>query len=235
MKRKAIVIGATSGIGSELVRVLHGNKYVVGATGRRFGLLREIASELETDIHIKEMDVTSPEARETLKSLIREMEGVDIIVISAGTGDLKVNWETEKQTIETNVLGFTSMSDVAFQYFSSKGSGHIVGISSIGAIRGGTAPAYNASKAYVVNYLQGLRLLAFKQGNEITITDIQPGFVDTEMAKGNGLFWVASPKKAATQIYSAISRKQKHAYVTKRWRVIAYVLKLLPDWLYHKL
>ena len=235
LKRKAIVIGATSGIGMELVRVLHHNNYVVGATGRRLSLLREIKSELKDRIHIKEIDVTNTEAQDRLQSLIREMDGVDMIVISAGTGDLNVNWETEKQTIETNVLGFTSMSNVAFQHFSRKGSGHLVGISSIGAIRGGAVPAYNASKAFVANYLQGLRLLALKQGLEITITDIQPGFVDTQMAKGSGLFWVVSPGKAALQIYSAIRRKRKHAYVTKRWRAIAYLLKILPDWLYHKL
>jgi len=235
MRRKAIVIGATSGIGKELVRVLHFNNYLVGATGRRLGLLRELKSELQTHIHIKEMDITRIEAQDGLQSLIREMDGVDVIVISAGTGDSNINWETEKQTVETNVLGFTSMSNVAFHYFSRKGSGHLVAISSIAAIRGGVSPSYSASKAYVVNYLQGLRLLAVKQGKKISITDIQPGFVDTKMAKGNGLFWVASPKKAALQVYSAINNKRKHAYVTKRWRVIAYLLKILPDWVYHKL
>ena len=235
MVRKAIVIGATSGIGKELVRVLHQQEYVVGAMGRRTDLLKEIKLELQSQIHIKELDVTNSDAQKKLNSLIQEMNGVDLIVISAGTGDLDINWETEKQTIETNVLGFTSMSNVAFQYFSNKGSGHLVGISSIGAIRGGAVPSYNASKAFVSNYLQGLRVLAAKQGNEITITDVKPGFVNTQMAKGNGLFWVASPKKAAIQIYSAIVRKRKHAYITKRWRVIAFLLKTLPDWVYHKL
>jgi len=232
---KAIAIGATTGIGRELVRVLHQHNYIVGATGRRSNLLAELERELHDRIYIKEMDVVSVHAQEALRSLIHEMGGADLIVISAGTGDLNVNWETEKQTIETNILGFTSMSNVAFQYFGEKGSGHLVGISSIGAIRGGAAPAYNASKAYVSNYLQGLRLRALKQGKQITITDVQPGFVDTAMAKGSGLFWVASATKAATQIYTAIIRKRKHVYITKRWRVIAYLLKVLPDWAYHKL
>ena len=235
MPPKAIVIGATSGIGRELVCVLSKNKYIVGATGRRTNLLTELQNELQDNIHIKEMDVVSDVAREELHSLIQEMDGVDLIVISAGIGDLNVNWETEKHTIETNVVGFASMSDVAFQYFVTKGSGHLVGISSIGAIRGGAAPAYNASKAFVSSYLQGLRFRASKEGKKITITDIKPGFVDTQMAKGSGLFWVATPGKAAIQIYSAISKKRKHAYVTKRWRVIAFLLKILPDWIYHKL
>ena len=235
MQLKAIVIGATSGIGRELIRVLHKKKYIVGAAGRRADLLVEIKEELLTQIHIKEMDVASSNAKEALQALIQEMEGVDLVVISAGTGDLNVDWETEQQIINTNVLGFASMSNIAFQYFSEKGSGHLVGISSIGAIRGGAAPAYNASKAFVTNYLQGLRLLATKQKKDITITNIQPGFVDTQMAKGSGLFWITPVDKAANQIYSAIAGKRKHAYISKRWRVIAYLLKILPDWLYHKL
>jgi len=235
MPRKAIVVGATSGIGKELVYALHQNNYIVGAAGRRSNLLEIIKTELQSDIHIKAIDVTNTNAQKALRSLIHEMEPVDLIIISSGTGDLNNSWDTEKHTIETNILGFTSMSNVAFQYFSDKGSGHLVGISSIGAIRGGAVPAYNASKAYVSNYLQGLRLVAAKQSHEITITEIQPGFVDTQMAKGSGLFWVASPSKAAIQIYSAILRKRKHAYVTKRWRIIAYLLKILPDWIYHKL
>ena len=235
MQHKVIVIGATSGIGRELVRVLHLNNYIVGATGRRINMLAELKNELQSQLHIKELDVTKSCAQRNLESLIQEMQGVDIIVISAGTGDLDTSWETEKETIETNVLGFTYMANAAFQYFSHKGSGHIVGISSIGAIRGGTAPAYNASKAFVVNYLQGLRLRAHKEKKEITITDIQPGFVDTQMAKGGGLFWVAPPEKAAAQIYTVICKKRNHAYITKRWRVIAVLLKILPDWVYYRL
>ena len=53
-------------------------------------------------------------------------------------------------------------------------------------------------------------------GLPIVVTDIRPGFVDTAMAKGEGLFWVASPHKAARQIYRAIERKAKHACVTRR-------------------
>ncbi len=128
------------------------------------------------------------------------------------------------------------MANVAFNYFEKKGSGHIVGISSIAALRGASdSPAYNASKAYMSNYLQGLRQKAYKSGLSITITDIQPGFVNTSMAQGRGLFWVASVSDAAIQIYNAIDSKKKHAYITARWRIIAWLLKVMPDWLYNKL
>jgi short-subunit dehydrogenase len=62
----------------------------------------------------------------------------------------------------------------------------------------------------------------------ITVTDIKPGFVDTEMAQGERLFWMAKPEKAAIQIYEAIKKKKHHAYITKRWRLIAWFFKLLP-------
>jgi len=72
-------------------------------------------------------------------------------------------------------------------------------------------------------------------GIPITVTDIQPGFVNTAMAQGEGLFWLATPEKAAQQIYEAIVNKRSRAYITKRWRIIAWLLKVLPDCLYNKI
>jgi len=146
------VIGATSGIGRSLVAVLISNNYEVGATGRRCELLKELKDQYQAQIKVKELDVAAQNAQEILRSLIAEMKGVELIVISAGTGSPGLDWNNEKETIGTNVLGFTCMANFAFHYFSGKGSGHLVGISSIGAIRGGSASAYNASKAFVSNY-----------------------------------------------------------------------------------
>ena len=235
--KKAVIIGATSGIGRELAKVLADDGYVVGITGRRLHLLEQLKDELSSQTFIKSMDVSNTSARNDLQKLIDEMQGVDLVVISAGTGsiDPELPWNREKETIETNVLGFTAMANVAYHHFQQKGTGHLVGISSIGAIRGGVVPAYNASKAFVSNYLQGLRYIIAKSNNNIVVTDVQPGFVDTAMAQGEGLFWVASSQKAAAQIYWAIRKKKKHAYITKRWRLIAWALKVMPDVLYNKL
>lgn len=235
--KKAVIIGATSGIGRELAKVLSADGYVVGITGRRLHLLEQLKDELSDQTFIKRLDVSSESGRSDLQELIDEMRGIDLVVISAGTGSLdpELPWEREKETIDTNVLGFTAMANVAYHHFQQKGTGHLVGISSVAAIRGGPAPAYNASKAFVSNYLQGLRFITKKGKNSIVVTDVQPGFVDTAMAQGEGLFWVASPQKAADQIYRAILKKKKHAYITKRWRLIAWALKMMPDVLYNKL
>jgi len=85
------------------------------------------------------------------------------------------------------------------------------------------------------NYLEGLRKKVAKEKIDITITDIQPGFVDTAMSKGDGLFWVATPQKAAKQIYQVIQQKKKKAYITKRWVIIAWLLKIIPDFIYNKI
>lgn len=235
--KKAIVIGATSGIGKALTTQFSQNGYIVGVMGRRLNLLEEIKSELGENIFLQTVDVTSESALSDFQTLIDKMNGVDLVVISAGTGSIDPNlpWNKEKETIDTNVIGFTAMANIAWHHFKKCGKGHLVGISSIAAIRGGGAPAYNASKAFVSNYLQGLRSIAVKSNIRITITDVQPGFVDTKMAQGEGLFWVTSPQKAAMQIYAAIKNKKKHVYVTKRWRLIAWILKLLPDFLYNRM
>ena len=236
--KKAIIIGATSGIGKELAKILSQYGYSVGITGRRNHLLDELQAELSTHSLARMIDVLNlSTAVDELKSFITEMDGVDLIVISAGTGfiDPELPWDKEKETIDVNVLGFTAMANVAYHHFIQQGSGHLVGISSIAAIRGGGAPAYNASKAFVSNYLEGLRYAVSKSGLPIAITDIQPGFVDTAMAKGEGLFWVASPQKAALQIYEAIRKRKKHTYITKRWRLIGWALKLMPEFIYNKL
>ncbi len=235
--KKAIIIGATSGIGKELAKLLSIEGYSLGISGRRLHLLEELKTEMSTHTYIQDMDVSDSNSIKGLQNLIAAMNGVDLIIISAGTGsvDPDLPWDKEKETIETNVLGFAAMANVAYHHFNQKGSGHLVGISSIAAIRGGDAPAYSASKAFVSNYLQSLRYVISKSKASITVTDIQPGFVDTAMAKAPNLFWVASPQKAAIQIYETIKKKKKHAYITKRWRLIAWALKLMPDFIYEKI
>lgn len=237
--KRAIVVGASSGIGRELAVVLSEKGYAVGLAGRRIHLLEELKHRLPGPGFAKQMDVADhPEAIKLLEELIEEMGGLDLIVISAGVGFINpdLNWDEEQRTIEVNVTGFAAMANVAFRHFVKAGRGHLIGISSIAAIRGSReAPAYNASKAFQANYLEGLRNRAIKAGLPIVVTDIQPGFVDTAMAKGEGLFWVASPQKAAQQIHNAIQRKAKRAYVTKRWRLIAWLLKTLPDALFARL
>ena len=148
--KRAIVIGATSGIGRGLAEELAARGYRVGLVGRREALLREIAA-------------ADPAADSC------------------------------------------------------------------------AAPAYNASKAYQINYAEGLRQRVAKSGLPVTITDIRPGLVDTAMAKGEGLFWVQPVAKTVRQILRAVERRRHVAVVTRRWRIAAWLLRHLPESLYLKM
>jgi short-subunit dehydrogenase len=237
--KKAIIIGATSGIGKELSELFAASKYKVGITGRRKGLLLELKDENPDAYLTKVLDVTNTRAAiQQLEELIDELGGLDLLVISSGIGEINeaLDFEIENQTIDTNIVGFTCIADWTFNYFEKQQSGHLVVISSIGGIRGShQAPAYNASKAYQINYTEGLRQKAAKLKMPIFITDIRPGLVDTKMAKGEGLFWVMPLEKAVNQIYKAIIRKKKVVYVTKRWHLIAMILKIAPRWIYDRI
>ena len=235
--RNAIIIGASSGIGKELAKVLARNGFNVGLAARRLELLEAVARDIETTAFVKVIDVSKPEAMPLLRELIAEMKDVELFVISSGTGFInpKLEWAQENETIAVNVSGFAAMTNVAVEHLQARGSGQLVGISSIAALRGNReAPAYGASKAFMSNYLQGLNHKFAKLGLPITVMDVQPGFVDTAMAKSDRTFWMAPPEKAAAQIFAAIRKRKSHVYVTRRWRIIAWLFKIAPDWLVHK-
>ncbi len=235
----AIVIGASSGIGRALAKTLASEGYALGLASRRTNLLNDLAGEIPTKTFVRTLDVSEPiDAMPALRDLVQEMGDVELFVLSAGTGFVNhaLDWPPERDTIAVNVLGFTSVVNVAARHLEARGSGQLVGISSIAALRGNReAPAYGASKAFISNYLDGLRHKYVKLGMPITVTDVLPGFVDTAMAKGDGKFWVAPPEKAARQIYEAIRKGRKRVYITRRWRMIAWAIQVIPDWLAYRI
>lgn len=235
--KNAVVFGASSGIGKELSKLLIANGYKVVITGRRQNLLNEIKSENPKMYVVKQHDVTNLDACENLfKDLKNELKTIDLIIYSSGIGEPNYNldWDKELPTLQTNVLAATKIYGLAYQLFKEQGFGHLVGISSIASIRGNRhVPAYFASKAFQANYLESLWMKGKRSKAKIYVTDIQPGFVDTAMALGD-TFWMASLDKATKQIYSAIKKKKRKAYITKRWWLIALVLKIVPAQLLYK-
>jgi len=227
--KKAIVIGSSSGIGRALAKVLASEGYAVGLTGRRLELMEALRSELPTQSYVRQMDLLRPEeSRLGLRELIREMGVVDLIVINSGVGHSDPDWAQEGEIIGVNVMGFAAVANQAMEHFVERGSGHIVGITSISALRG-LAAAYSSSKAFAATYLEALRLKADKLNADICVTDVKPGYVETPMTSGrDDMFWVASADTAARQIYAAIRKKRRHVYVTRRWRLVAWLMKSLP-------
>ena len=236
--RTAVVIGASSGMGREIAILLAQDGYKVAITGRRCDLLEELRSQNPDNYIVSCFDCTDMNNSEELEAIKDKMGHIDLLFLSAGGGEInkELDFHIENTTTELNVTAFTQIVSWGFNYFKNRGKGHLAAITSIAGLRGGrVAPAYNATKAYQLHYLEGLRQRAKRLKLPISITDIRPGFVDTDMAKGGGKFWVVPLNKASRQIYRDIRRKRDVAYVSRRWRLIAWVMKILPTNIYKRL
>jgi short-subunit dehydrogenase len=205
---------------------------------RRLKRLEALRETLAPETVVRGFDVTHRDARAMLKDVLDELGGVDLVIISAGTGhnNRDLHWDLDVETVTVNVLGFMAAAQVTMRHFLRRGHGHLVGISSIAALRGnGAGAAYAASKTFQSVYLDGLRELARHSGHPIVVTEVQPGFVDTAMMKPDRplsavvrRLLVASPEKAARQILRAVQQRKKHAYITRRYALVAFILRLLP-------
>lgn len=159
MQPAAIIIGASTGIGLGIARLLNARGYRLGLAARRIELLREHAKVLSGVATVRALDLLEPEsARTILQELFQELGRVDYLYISSGTGYLNrdLDWPPEDETIRVNSLGFAAVASAGFLRFMQQGHGHIVGITSMAALRGSAdAPAYSASKAFASRYLKG--------------------------------------------------------------------------------
>jgi len=237
--KKAIIIGGTSGIGKALAEFLVEKNWLVAITGRRSHILNEIQANLGNKVITLEHNIVEVDStNEKLESIFNKLKKVDLVIVSSGISELNqsLDWNIENQVISTNVNGIAKVYEYVFSKFREQGSGHLVGITSIASLRGNRhCPSYSASKAFQINYLEALRCISKKENLHIIVTDVRPGFVDTPMAKGDGLFWVSSIPKAVNQIYTAIIKRKKKVYITKRWRLIAIIMKIAPRWLIEKM
>ena len=231
-----VIIGATSGIGKALFEKYANENNRIGIIGRRAHLLDELYQKYPSKTIPAKADITKLEEIEQAINTLHDMLGkIDLAIVCAGIGEINttLDYAVERPTIDTNVVGWTFVIDLLYHIFELQGHGHLVAITSAGGLRGEPiAPAYSATKAYQINYMEALRKKTFKNGRHITVTDIRPGLVDTAMAKGEGLFWVMPVEKVAGQIIAAIRKQKSVAYVTKRWHVLAVINKFLPECLY---
>ncbi len=230
---KAIVIGASAGIGRAIARELACCGYSVGVTARRTDRLDQLRDAQPGISCVRHMDVTDfSDARQVLSEMIKEMGGLDLIVINAGVDcyNPDLSLERLRWAIDTNVTGFASLADAAYDHFANNGGGHLCGMSSFAALRGNALfPTYSATKAFVSNYMEGLLLRARANNLAIRVTDIRPGFVDTQMTEGQpGMFWLATPEKVAAEICRAIRRGKRIAYVPRRWELLARLIHPMP-------
>ena len=235
-------MGATSGIGLEVVKVLASKGWQLGVAGRRDDVLQQLSNEVPQVMAVRAIDITRDDAPQRLNGLINELGGIDLYFHSSGIGYQNPDLDADKElrTVETNAVGFTRMVDAMFNYFAQRPDheGHIAVMSSIARTRGlGAAPAYSATKRYVSHYLECLsQLCTIRRLHHIHLHDIRPGFVRTPLiADGNRYPMQLDPERVAQSIVRGIERDRSVITVDWRYRLLVAGWRLLPRWLWVRL
>ena len=229
--RRAIIVGASSGLGLELAKIMARDRWSLGLAARNMDALQALSEELGTDVHLQRLDITQTgSVPAALDALAEALGGVDCVILSSGVSpyNRKLAWGIEEVTLATNVMGFAACANWAAHRFFEQRAGHLVGISSVASMFGSPqVPAYNASKAFISRYLEGLRFNLGRFG--VRVTDIRPGYVDTPMTKDQrGMFWLVDAQAASRQIYRAILKGSPVAYVPRRWGFLAKLILVAP-------
>ena len=238
MKKKILIVGGSSGLGRRLAEMYAAEGCSVGIIARREYLLKEIQLASSAPIFITASDINATDIEAKITAVIESMDGIDVCIITASIVEFNhdLTIAAELRTIETNVTGFTKVFNTVWHYFKQKGSGHIAAATSIAAARGNKiAPAYHASKSFQSIYLESIRVKNSFEKNNIAITELVPGYMDTAMGKGDRLFWMSTLDKAARQVKKAINNKKKRAFITKRWWLVFHLYRLLPSFIYTRL
>jgi NAD(P)-dependent dehydrogenase (short-subunit alcohol dehydrogenase family) len=242
---RAIVIGASSGIGAEIARQLAAGGTAVALLGRREPELREVAEAITrggrgralTFVH----DVTRvDEVPELFERVVRELGGLDAVFYCAGVllpvEESEYDFAKERQMIEVNLLGAMAWCAPAAARFEAARRGTLVGISSIAGERGRRGfPGYATSKAGLTAFFESLRNRVSRYG--VNVVTIKPGFVDTAMTRGTAKkpFMISAPKAAHLAIAAAQRGGSPSVFVPARWALIAFVLRHLPSFVFRRL
>jgi len=235
----ALVVGASSGMGAELVRKLADRGYRVAALARRQAALDEVAAGRENVLTWTHDVTDSGSVPEQFEACTAALGGCDLFIYAAGVmhtiGPDEYDTQKDFDQLAVNLAGCVAWGNAVAPYMQSKRSGVLVGISSIAGDRGRKPfPAYHAAKAAVSTYLESLRnRLA---GHGVHVCTIKPGTVHTPMTAGmDDLKWPITAEAAADGILEAIDKRKNTAYVPLRWRFVSLVIQAIPSFVFRRL
>ena len=236
--KRAIVIGASSGIGHEVACLLLQEGWTLGVAARREDRLQKLKNEWPGQVEVARIDVIDAHSKDSLQRLIKTLGGMDLFFYAAGVGRQNRNLteDIEITTVRTNAVGFTRMIGEAYRYFAEHGGGHIAAITSIAGTKGlGPAPSYSATKAMQATYLEALEQLATQQHLNIRFTDIRPGFVDTDLLNGEFHYpMLMKPEAVAKDIVKAINRQTHVRIIDWRYRLLTALWRCIPRCLWRR-
>ena len=244
-ERRALIIGASSGMGAALARRLGRAGYVLALVARRKALLTALCAEInqmngETLALPYVHDVNDYEAvPDLLRRIVADLGGLDLVIYAAGVnfppGLHEYSFEGDRQMLEVNLIGAFAWLNPVASLFESARSGQIVGISSVAGDRGRVGnPGYNTSKAGLATYLEALRNRLTRYG--VNVLTVKPGFVKTDMlAAAQRVMFPITAEKAADDIYRAIRARKQQVYTPWFWSWIMFVIRNMPSILFRRM
>ena len=235
----AVIMGASSGIGLEVARLLLRRGWHLGLAARRSEPLAALSREYPGQVKYASIDITEAGSEMQLRRLIDEMGGISLYLHVSGVGwqNMALDADKELTTVQTNALGFTRMVGEAYRYFAARGEGHIAVVSSIAGTKGlGAAPAYSATKAFDTTYVEALEQQAHMRGKHIHFTDIRPGFVRTALL-GDGRRYplLMNPEAVARAIVNAILHHRHVVVIDWRYRLLTALWRCVPRWIWRRM
>ncbi|MCG9696195.1 SDR family NAD(P)-dependent oxidoreductase [Shewanella sp. Isolate11] len=231
----AIIVGASSLLSREIAKQLADQDVELVLLAQDPESLTDFAASLATKVTVHGLQIDQPQTIiSTLESLWQQLQAVHLVVVNTGLNsyDPSLPWQPEADIITVNVQGFSAVCNTAFRLFTEQGYGQLAAVNSIAGLRGGPSVAYHASKAYASNYLEGLSMHAQRLKLPITITDLQLGLLD-KAAMQQSRLWLSPPDVVARQVVKAMQSAKRKAYITKRWRLVAWLTVLLPEFIYN--
>lgn len=243
-QKRAIIVGASSGIGAALARCLADEGYSLALLARRSELLEKLTNEINsthgaTHARYYIHDVNDYESvPELFRQIVADLGGLDSFIYNTGVSHMvglkKYDFKKDRLTTEVNYIGALAWLNPVAEMFQSLQGGQIVGVSSVAGERGRVGnPSYNASKAALTTYLEALRNRLTRYG--VNVLTVKPGPVETEMTKGIKMPLKISAEKAADDIAKAMRKRNQEVYTASLWRWIMLVIRNIPSVIFRRM
>jgi short-subunit dehydrogenase len=241
-RKSVLVLGGSSDIGRAAARAFAKAGYDVGLAGRDVAALEPDAADLrarynaEVDLH--QFDVLDTASFDGFIAGLPALP--DVVISIVGLLGLQQNAESDlahaTAIMRSNYEGPALILGLFADKFLARGSGTIVGVSSVAGDRGRASNyVYGSAKAGFSAFLSGLRARASRGG--VHVVTVKPGFVRTKMTEGMkliGPLTVEAPV-VGDAILAAVENKTDVVYVSGKWRLVMLIIKALPEAVFKKL
>src|SRR5207248_4818168 len=238
LRKNILITGASSGLGEGMARQFAARGRNLALCARRTDRLEALAADLTAThpgitVVTRTLDVTDHDAVFKVFGKFRtELGSLDRVIVNAGIGKGQPigtgRFDANRQTLETNFVAAAAQVEAAVGIFREQRAGHLAVISSFSAIRGfpGSMTAYAASKAGIATLVDGTRVELI--GTPIKVTDIQPGFIESEM-NDRHIPLLVSAERGARALFKAIEAEPAKAYVPAwPWVPMSVLVRLIP-------